>query len=240
MDQRTNAKDSTAFTRTDIPAGSYDFAVAVVDKTRNNVPAIKLALTGDKSTTGWNKLSTTMLEAAPTATPSASATATPSASATPSIKLSADSMAQGGKLTITGENFKAESSATFTLHSEPVQLGTATADANGVVSLGVVLPSDIPAGQHRIVIDAVRLDGEAYEVSAPLTITAAAASATATDSTRATGNATAQTTAAGSAAAQNELAKTSANNTRLGGMAVLLLISRAAVFAASRRRSASH
>ncbi|WP_207343586.1 DUF4832 domain-containing protein [Arthrobacter sp. E3] len=246
----TNANDSTAFAPTDVPSGSYNFAVAIVDKTRNSVPAIKLALTGDRSTTGWNKLSTTELEAAPTATPSASVTATPSASATSAaptqeptkagIKLSADTVAQGGKLIITGEDFKAGSSATFTLLSEPVQLGKATADANGVVSLSVVVPSDIPAGQHRIMIDGVGLDGKAHQVSTPLTITAAAASATATVSTSAAGNATAQTTAAGSAAAQNELANTGANNTLLGGMAVLLLIAGAAVFAASRRRSASH
>ena len=234
----TNAKDSTAFAPTDVPAGSYDFAVAIVDKTRNNVPAIKLALTGDKSPTGWNKLGTTVLEAAPTATPSA--TTTPTETATPSIKLSTGTVAQGGKLNITGENFKAGSSATFTLHSEPVQLGTATADANGVVGLSVVLPSAIPAGQHRIIIDGVGLGGEAQQVSAPLTVTASAANTPATDQATAAGDPTDPTTAAESAAARNDLANTGANNTWLGGLAVLLLLAGATAFAATRRKSATH
>ncbi|MDO5753702.1 IPT/TIG domain-containing protein, partial [Arthrobacter sp.] len=155
--------------------------------------------------------------------------------ATPGIKLSADTVAQGGKLTITGENFKAGSSATFTLHSEPVQLGTATADANGVVSLSVVLPSDTPAGQHRVLIDGVGLDGEAHQVSAPLTVTASAANVPATDQ-GAAGN----SAAANDDSANDDLANTGANNTWLGGLAVLLVLAGATAFAATRRRSATH
>ncbi|MFQ4149298.1 DUF4832 domain-containing protein [Arthrobacter sp. LAPM80] len=261
----TNYPTSTAFTPTNVPAGSYDFAVAIVDKTRGNTPAIKLALTGATTSSGWNKLGTTVLEAAETATPSASASATPSPStapnesatpsesvhatestspsagptvsqepskapATPDITLSAATMTQGGQLTITGENFKPGSSATFTLHSEPVLLGAATADAKGRVSLTVALPKDTPAGQHQIFIVGVGLDGQAHQVSAPLAVTSAAGDVPAID----------PTTASSTATAENELAATGANTTVIGGLAILLLLAGATVFGINRRRSASH
>lgn len=251
----SNANDSTVFAPTAVPAGAYDFGVAIVDKTRNNVPAIKLALTGETSSTGWNKLGTTVLEANATATPSeeatptatapvtpvpsstASTSASPTVSqdpsiepATPGIELSAGTVAPGGKLTITGENFKPGSSATFTLHSEPVLLGTATADTNAVVSLSVILPADVPAGQHRILIDGVGIDGQAQQASAALTILSSSANVPPT----------ATATASSKAIAENDLANTGANNILFGSLAILLLIAGTTVFAASRRKSATH
>ncbi|MDJ0315312.1 DUF4832 domain-containing protein [Arthrobacter sp. H35-D1] len=96
----TDGDDSTEFAPTDVPAGSYDFAVAIVDNTRENVPAIKLALTGEETTTGWNKLGTTKLEAAE-ATPTAEATstdeATPTQSATPTESATPTSSATPAK-----------------------------------------------------------------------------------------------------------------------------------------------
>ncbi|MET4003246.1 hypothetical protein ABIB48_001966 [Arthrobacter sp. UYCu511] len=264
----TSYPTSTVFAPTDVPAGSYDFAIAIVDKTRNNAPGIKLALTGAPSTTGWNKLGTTVLEAAPDTTPtetaSPSATATPSASAsatatatatatgsvtasvsptasqspsqepaTPGIDLSADSVAAGGGLVITGENFLPGSSATFTLHSEPLILGTATADAQGVVRLSVQLPANVPVGSHRIIIDGKGFDGELQQVSAPLIITAATVTTPATDVTTA-----ASTTAP--ATGGDDLASTGAKNVGIGGLAALLLAAGATLFMLNRRRSSSH
>ncbi|POH58513.1 family 20 glycosylhydrolase [Arthrobacter glacialis] len=179
-----------------------------------------------------------------TTVPATTAPATPSASVTPSatpsatqsasapaggIGLSADSVFAGGKLTITGKGFKPGTSASFTLHSTPVNLGTATVDAQGVVSLSVSLPADVAAGQHSIVIDGVGVDGQARQLSAALTITAAAVTPTTT-----------QGTAATTTPAEDDLANTGANATVFGGLAVLLLLAGGTVFAVNRRRTASH
>lgn len=77
----TPFEDTTAFAPTGVPAGSYDFAVSIVDTTKNSEPAIKLALTGETSSTGWNKLGSTTIEAAarPTVDPSNPAATTPPA-----------------------------------------------------------------------------------------------------------------------------------------------------------------
>ncbi|MEO8220823.1 MAG: metallophosphoesterase, partial [Specibacter sp.] len=147
-------------------------------------------------------------------------------SANAGITLSAATLVPGGQLTVTGTGFKPGSKASFTLHSTPVLLGTATADARGVVTLQVTLPVDVAPGEHSIVIDGVGVDGKSRQVSASLTITAAATAAV--------------TTASSTQAAGDDLASTGANATKLGGMAVLLLIAGAVVFAVTRRRAASH
>ncbi|WP_133162840.1 beta-N-acetylglucosaminidase domain-containing protein [Arthrobacter glacialis] len=158
----------------------------------------------------------------PSATPSGTPSATPSGTPSAGITLSAGTLAPGGRLTVSGTGFKPGSEASFTLHSTPVLLGTVTADAQGVVTLSVNLPVDVAPGLHSIVIDGVGVDGTSRQLSAPLTITGAATAAVTTP------------------AAADGLASTGANATMLGGLAVLLLIAGAGVFAVTRRRVASH
>ncbi|WP_256009736.1 DUF4832 domain-containing protein [Desertivirga xinjiangensis] len=43
-------------TPVDVPAGTYSWAVAIVDKTKENQPGIKLAVNGDITSGGWLKL----------------------------------------------------------------------------------------------------------------------------------------------------------------------------------------
>lgn len=131
--------------------------------------------------------------------------------------MSADSVSAGGRLTITGMGFKPGSSASFTLHSTPVNLGTATVDAQGVATLGVTLPAGVAPGQHSVVIDGVGVDGKARQLSAALTITAAA-----------------------TAPAADDLATTGAKSTLMIGGAALALIVGLLAMAATRRRSSMH
>lgn len=132
-----------------------------------------------------------------------------------SIALSDDTLEPGAELTITGRNFKPGSTASFTLFSEPVLLGTAVADAAGVVTLRVTLPQDVAAGAHTIVISGVGMDGAAVDVSAAIAIAALAAS-------------------------DGGLATTGASAKVLGGLAIALLMAGASVFVMNRRRAASH
>ena len=134
-------------------------------------------------------------------------------------------------MTITGENFKPGTTVTFTLDSDPVVLGSAIVAANGTVSLTARVPADVRAGEHTVVISGTGVDGEAVEVSIPLTVVAAGSSPSAgtTPSASATAGASQPATSppAGidGAGSGDDLANTGASMLPFGlagGMLVLL------------------
>ncbi|MHA7270843.1 GDSL-type esterase/lipase family protein [Arthrobacter sp. HLT1-20] len=180
---------------------------------------------------------------APTVEPTVAPTGVPTVAPTapvvgePTVSLSGSSAVAGGELTMTGSNFKPGTTATFTLHSDPVVLGTAVVSANGVVSLTAKLPTSIPAGVHTLIITGTGANGESAETSAKLTVSAASGTASAS------GTSTASDTPAGNQDANNQagknLANTGAGTTPflLGGLALLLA---GALSIVSRRRNASH
>lgn len=43
-------------TTVDLPAGTYSWAIAIVDTSKDNQPGIKLAVNGDLTNEGWLKL----------------------------------------------------------------------------------------------------------------------------------------------------------------------------------------
>lgn len=73
-------------------------------------------------------------------------------STTGSAVLSVDSVAPGGSVTISGDGFLAEEELIVELRSDPVQLGTTTADGNGAASTTVTIPSDTPPGPHTLAL----------------------------------------------------------------------------------------
>ena len=68
----------------------------------------------------------------------------------PTIATSASTVQQGGTLTVTGDHFTPNASATLSLHSAVVPLGTVSTDANGQFSAQITIPSSEPAGTHTI------------------------------------------------------------------------------------------
>ena len=85
------------------------------------------------------------------------------------IELGAASVTAGGTVTVAGSGFAAEAELRFELRSDPVDLGTVTADANGAFSRTLTIPAATPAGTHTLAV--IRADGT--EVTASLTVTAA-------------------------------------------------------------------
>lgn len=61
----------------------------------------------------------------------------------------------GGAVEVTGTGFKAGSEVKGYLHSDPILLGTLTADSAGVVSGAFTIPADAPAGSHTITLEGV-------------------------------------------------------------------------------------
>ena len=79
---------------------------------------------------------------------------------------------------MTGTGFAPSSPVSLTLHSDPVEVGTATTDDTGSFTAEVTVPADTEAGDHTVVAAA---ESPAAEASAPLTITAAPAPAPSAD-----------------------------------------------------------
>ncbi len=67
---------------------------------------------------------------------------------TPSI--STDTAAPGDKVTLAGTGFTAGETVDFIMHSDPVLLGSVTADAKGVATLAFTVPAKTETGSHLI------------------------------------------------------------------------------------------
>jgi len=73
-------------------------------------------------------------------------------STTPDADLtgSTTTLQTGKKITLEARGFQPGETVAFYLHSDPVFLGTAVADDNGVATLVVALPAGVPTGQHHV------------------------------------------------------------------------------------------
>jgi alpha-L-fucosidase len=80
---------------------------------------------------------------------------------TPSVSTSTPTA--GGTMTISGDGFAPGASLTIVLHSDPVVLATATADANGAYSATVTIPVETTPGTHQIVVSGLGPDGQPRE-----------------------------------------------------------------------------
>jgi hypothetical protein len=92
-----------------------------------------------------------------------------------SVSGSASQASPGGTLTLNGTGFKPNDTLTITLHSDPVTLGTVTADPSGAFSTVVTIPADTAPGAHTIVVSGT--DGKTATFS--LTVVAAVTATTA-------------------------------------------------------------
>lgn len=100
--------------------------------------------------------------------------------ATPQITSSKTLMRAGAEVTLVARGFVPGERVTFVLHSDPVVLGTAVADADGVATLTVTLPTGVPAGAHTVVATGAD-SGRAADVGVTLTGPADELAVTGTD-----------------------------------------------------------
>jgi hypothetical protein len=68
----------------------------------------------------------------------------------PVIAVSASQVAPGGSLVVIGEDFTPNASATLSLHSSVVDLGTVATDAHGRFETTVTVPPNEAPGQHTV------------------------------------------------------------------------------------------
>lgn len=95
---------------------------------------------------------------------------TPPAAPAPDLSGSTSTLPVGGTITLVARDFLPGETVSFYLHSDPIFLGTAVADANGVATLVVAIPAGAPTGEHH-----VRATGATSLRTAeiPVTVTAA-------------------------------------------------------------------
>ncbi|MET0435586.1 MAG: Ig-like domain repeat protein [Cellulomonas sp.] len=98
------------------------------------VPATKLSAAGSATITV-----TVVGEPVRTGTTPSAALDTPKAATAP-----------GQQMELVAEGFQPGETVAFYLHSDPVFLGTAVADANGVARLMATVPGDVPTGAHTV------------------------------------------------------------------------------------------
>jgi len=109
-----------------------------------------------------------LLVAAPA--PAAPVYPPPTPSVTPSHPRNAISISivtPGGRVSITISGFVPGEIIIIVIHSDPVQLATAKADAGGGATASFVIPSDIPAGPHTITATGLT---SGHVVSFPVTV----------------------------------------------------------------------
>ena len=90
----------------------------------------------------------------------------------PTITVAPQTVEAGKIVTVTGTGFVPSSPVSLTLHSDPVEVGTAATDDAGSFTAEVTVPAATEAGDHTVVAAA---ESPAAEASAPLTVTAAPA-----------------------------------------------------------------
>ncbi|WP_136054737.1 glycoside hydrolase [Microbacterium sp. K24] len=93
----------------------------------------------------------------------------PTTPAAPEITISSDAVTAGDRITVEVAGLEPEEDVSFALHSDPVDMGTVTADGAGAASLTWRVPTSVPAGAHHVVM--TRADGS--EFRAALTVRAA-------------------------------------------------------------------
>jgi hypothetical protein len=74
-------------------------------------------------------------------------------------------------LQIRGSNLAPNTLVTFSLHSNPIDLGSTMTDANGDFSLTPSMPSDLPSGIHTIHALGIAPSGETVDLYQPIYVT---------------------------------------------------------------------
>ena len=87
-----------------------------------------------------------------------------------SLTASASVVAAGTPVTLTAQVFLPGTNVVFRIFSDPVTLGTATANSNGVATLTATIPSNF-SGQHTITASGSGANGQPLTVSTTITVT---------------------------------------------------------------------
>ncbi|MFI5894098.1 fibronectin type III domain-containing protein [Actinoplanes sp. NPDC051513] len=106
------------------------------------------------------------VEVVPTGAPQA-----PVAVPTDAVPAGSGTTAPGATITITGSGYAPYSTVVLSLFSNPVSLGTATADANGNIAVTVSLPAGTPTGSHTLLATGLDSHGAVLNLAKSVAVT---------------------------------------------------------------------
>ena len=99
-----------------------------------------------------------------------------------SLTISDTTPCAGQTITIDGRTFAPGSTVTVVLTSGPVTLGSATANAVGVIALQSTIPADTPLGAHTLIATGTAPNGQTLSLSLAIQMAAANCGGTSTAS----------------------------------------------------------
>jgi hypothetical protein len=169
----------TAFTKY-----TLSFAAGTGSTSSSSPTSSSTTVVSTSSTTGGTSSSTSTTAGGSTSTTAAGGS-TSSTSSTTSTTLPAGTTvsptaAAGGSITVSSTGWKAGATVTGVLHSDPVTLGTLTADATGKVAGPYVVPAGTPAGAHTLSLTGLGASGATRTIDAAVTITSTSATTSST------------------------------------------------------------
>ncbi|HEX8769366.1 MAG TPA: hypothetical protein VF711_01215 [Acidimicrobiales bacterium] len=86
------------------------------------------------------------------------------------VTVSPSTVAPGGTVQVSSSDWKPDSDVTAVLRSDPVMLGTLTANASGAVSGSLTIPAATATGTHTLELSGIGPNGTPRTVSTPLTV----------------------------------------------------------------------
>ena len=130
-------------------AGSWETIVEVPADVTENGGTVRLL--SDNGTTDFYADGTEGKDLSPDALKKSLSAAFVIGGETPGVlTFDAASVAPGADLTVSGDGFEPGETVALELHSTPVSLGTAVADADGALSVTVTIPADAELGAHVV------------------------------------------------------------------------------------------
>ena len=97
-----------------------------------------------------------------------------------SLTVSDTTPSPGQTITIQGQTFAQGATATVVLNSDPVTLGSATANAAGQIVLQATIPTDTPLGSHTLVASGQAPNGQTLSLSLAIEVVPAQGGGTGT------------------------------------------------------------
>jgi LPXTG-motif cell wall-anchored protein len=97
-----------------------------------------------------------------------------------SLTVSDTTPSPGQTITIQGQTFAQGATATVVLNSDPVTLGSATANAAGQITLQATIPVDTPLGSHTLVASGPAPTGQMLSLSLAIQVVPAQGGGTST------------------------------------------------------------
>ncbi|MGN6127817.1 MAG: lamin tail domain-containing protein [Humibacter sp.] len=151
------------------------------------------------------------------------------AGTTPAVTATPSTVQAGGTITIEGTGLDAGTQYSVILHSDPVTIGAAAADADGNLTLTATVPADTTPGAHTLIV-ATAADPATVVASTGVTVTAASAAA-------GSGDPAAGGTTNGSTTSDDTLASTGSDSLSWIAIAAPLLLLGAGLMVARRLRT---